>query len=146
MNAAETPRPTLGEILRRALRLRCPRCGQRRLFYGWFQMHDVCPHCKLKYERGPGYFLGSAYIGYGVLAITLIAAYMALRYGAGFTNRTLAAPLTAYAVVFALIFFRYARSLWLGMDYFLDPTGFDPATEDSPPSDEQPAPTGRPPE
>jgi hypothetical protein len=32
-------------------------------------------------------------------------------------------------MLFPLYFFRYARSLWLAIDYHLDPTGFDPNTE-----------------
>jgi uncharacterized protein (DUF983 family) len=40
--------------LRRGLRLRCPRCGEGRLFHGWNQLNDRCPACGLVYERETG--------------------------------------------------------------------------------------------
>ena len=116
----------LGTILSRALRLRCPRCGAGSLFRGWFRMHDRCSECHLKYERAPGYFLGSAYVNYVVTAILLTVAYVGLHYGAGYSNRALALPLGAFCVVFPLFLFRYARSSWLAMDCYFDPAGFDP--------------------
>jgi len=111
---------SLGEILGRALRLRCPRCGQGRLFYGLFSMHEKCASCNLKYERAPGFFLGSAYINYGATAVVLTVAYVGLHFGAGYSNRTLAIPLAAFCVLFPLSLFRHARALWLAMDCFWD--------------------------
>ena len=124
------PHPSYGTLLSRALQLRCPRCGGGKLFKGWFRMHERCPECGLKYERAPGYFLGSTYVNYGATAILLTIAYMGLHFGAGFSNRELALPLAAFCVVFPLFLFRYARSYWLAMDCYFDPTGFDPEQEE----------------
>lgn len=107
------------------MRLRCPRCGVGRLFVGWFRMHERCPGCDLKYERAPGYFLGSSYLNYGATALTLVVAYPLLHFGVGWTNTELTFPLVAWVMVFPLFFFRYARSLWLGMDYHFDGGSFD---------------------
>ena len=116
---------SLGIVVGRALRLRCPRCGEGRLFRGWFRMHEHCPGCGLKYERAPGYFLGSAYINYGITAVALTALYVGLHFGAGFSNRQLAAPLAIFCVLLPLFLFRYARSLWLALDSYIDTTGFE---------------------
>ena len=35
-------------ILRRGLGRRCPQCGKSRLFTGWWQLEDSCPHCGLQ--------------------------------------------------------------------------------------------------
>ena len=83
-------------------------------------MHESCANCKFKYERAPGYFLGSSYINYGLTTLTLTFGYIGLHFGAGFTNRTLAVPLGAYCVLFPLLCFRHARALWLAMDCFID--------------------------
>lgn len=88
-------------------------------------MHADCPSCKLRYERAPGYFLGSAYINYGVTAVLLTAAYATLHFAAGYSNRVLALPLGAFCVLFPLLFFRYARSLWLALDCFFDESMLD---------------------
>jgi uncharacterized protein (DUF983 family) len=114
----------LGTLLGRALRLRCPRCGGDRLFVGLFRMHARCNRCQLKYERAPGYFLGSTYINYGLTALLITVLYVGLHFGLKFSNRALALPLTAVCVVVPMFFFRYARALWLTMDLYFDPTGF----------------------
>ena len=123
-----------GSFAGRVLKLRCPRCGVGPLFKNLITMHERCPHCSLKYERAPGYFLGSTYINYGFMAITTMSAYFALHYGAGFSNEQLTIPLLAYCIVMPLILFRYARAWWLAIDSLCDPTGFgiqrDPAKND----------------
>lgn len=118
------PNRPLGGVLSRALRLRCPRCGEGKLFCGFFRMDQKCESCGLKYERAPGYFLGSAYINYGVTAVVLTVVYVWLALGRGIENRDLIAPMLALVILFPLFFFRYARSLWLAMDCYLDKTDF----------------------
>lgn len=117
------------EFASRAVRLRCPRCGGGKLFRGWFRMYETCPNCRLKYERAPGYFLGSAYINYGLTAIILTATYMVCRYILGIESRDLLWPLGAFCVVFPLVCFRFARSWWLAMDCYFDTEGFKDQNE-----------------
>jgi uncharacterized protein (DUF983 family) len=123
--STEYPAATLGQLLWRAQRLRCPRCGEGRLFSGLLSMHEACANCHLKYERAPGYFLGSIYVNYGFTAVAMTIGYLFLHAVLGFTNRQLAAPLVGFCVVFATFFFRYARALWICLDCFFDPTSFD---------------------
>lgn len=87
-------------------------------------MHPICSHCKLRYERAPGYFLGSTYVNYGFVALTLTALYMGLHFGAEIDNQWLTGPLIAYCVIVPLILFRHARAWWLAMDCYFDPTSF----------------------
>ncbi len=88
-------------------------------------METDCPKCKLRYERGPGYFLGSAYINYALTALLLTPSYVVLHFGANYDNRILLPVLGAFCVLFPLWFFRYARALWLALDCFIDVTGFE---------------------
>jgi uncharacterized protein (DUF983 family) len=113
-------------IFLRAVRLRCPACGQGRLFRGWFQMHPACSHCGLKYQREPGYFLGSIYFNYGLTALIITAVFFGLFLGAGVSPDAMLWPLAAFCVFFPLWFFRYARSLWLAFDEYFDPSGGRP--------------------
>ena len=108
-------------ILFRSLRLRCPRCGQGKMFTGWFRMAESCPACGLKYEREPGYFLGSIYINYGLTAILVVILYFSLYFGEVLPSRQLLWIMLAFSVLFPIWFFRYARSLWVGLDQFWDP-------------------------
>ncbi len=118
------PRPDLGVTLGRAARLRCPKCGQGREFQSWIRMAQRCESCGLRFERAPGYFLGSAYINYGLTAMCITFAYFTLHFGLGWTNRQLAPGLVTFCIVFPLFFFRFALAFWLGVDFWLDPVGF----------------------
>ena len=46
--------PTVGEILRRGLRRRCPRCGIGPLFRSGINAYDKCPECGLVYQPNRG--------------------------------------------------------------------------------------------
>lgn len=113
-----------GTAVSRALRLVCPRCGKGRLFKNLIVMYPRCSECSLKYEREPGYFLGSIYINYGFIGLTTMMAYLGLHYGAGYSNEALTPFLVTYVVGGSLFLFRYARSWWLTMDCYCDPIGF----------------------
>jgi uncharacterized protein (DUF983 family) len=105
----------------RSCLLRCPACGRGRLFRGWFSMHEACHGCGLKFSREPGYFLGSIYFNYGVTAALVMTVYLTLFFTTDVSPELLLGALTAFCVLFPLWFFRYARSLWLGMDLYFDP-------------------------
>lgn len=105
----------------RALRLACPYCGEGDLFAWWFGMHDRCPKCGVSFEREPGFFLGSIYFNYGLTALVVAIAYPVLLFTETLTGPWLIAGTMTFAILFPAWFFRYARSLWFGMDQFLDP-------------------------
>ena len=119
------PERTASALFSRDLRLRCPRCGEGPLFIGWFRMHERCSGCQLKYERSPGYVLGSTYINSGHTSLTMSAAYLILHFGYDVPKEWLAPPLAAYCVLWPLFWFRYARSLFLAFDCFFDASDFE---------------------
>ncbi len=110
----------------RAWRLCCPRCGQGRLFKNLISMNAECDHCHLHYEREPGYFLGSIYINYGLTALLVTLFYFALFFSGVVSPQEALWTVTAFALVFPIWFFRYARSLWMGFDHYWDPTADGP--------------------
>ena len=112
-------------IFFRSCRLRCPRCGRGRLFRGWFAMHERCAACGYRYERAPGYFLGSIYFNYGLTALLILGIYVPLYLSGWFTPQTLLWIGVAFSLLFPLWFFRYARSLWIGFDQYWDPVERD---------------------
>ncbi len=84
-------------------------------------MHDHCSHCQLKFQREPGFFLGSIYFNYGLTSLISLAVFFTLRLGYRLPSEQMTLPLLAFVLLFPLWFFRYARSLWLGMDQYFDP-------------------------
>jgi uncharacterized protein (DUF983 family) len=109
------------EILFRSLRLRCPLCGQGKLFRSWFRMHENCPNCGVKFEREGGFFLGSIYINYGLTSLVAAIVYPILLFKRILPNQISMALVLAFVLIFPLLFFPLSRSLWLGFDEFCDP-------------------------
>jgi uncharacterized protein (DUF983 family) len=105
----------------RALRLRCPACGQSPIFRGWFSMYETCASCGRRFDRGPGYLLGSIYFNYGITAMLVLVGYFAMFFGDVLADWQRLVLLSVFATVFATWFFRYARALWMAFDERWDP-------------------------
>ena len=101
--------------------LRCPRCGTRSLFRGWWTMHEQCWACGLRFEREQGYFLGAMYINYGVTVVLALLGSFALEWWIEVSLTQQLVLWVTFGTLFPLVFFRYSRSLWLSFDYFFDP-------------------------
>ena len=119
--ATERALARLGRAQARALRLRCPRCGRAPLFRGWFAMNTVCAVCDLRFERAPGYWIGAIYVNYGVTVGIAVVGFFLLRALAGWDAPWQLALWIPFVIVFPLWFFRYSRSLWLALEYALNP-------------------------
>jgi uncharacterized protein (DUF983 family) len=109
-------------LITRGLRLRCPACGRGRIFRGLFTMHNECSHCGRPFQRGPGFFLGSIYFNYGVTGLAVVVLYFTFFFTAALTDGQLLAVTLAFALIFPMWFFRYARALWIAFDELWDPT------------------------
>ncbi len=105
----------------RALRLRCPACGVGKLFRNRLQMQDPCQQCGRKFDRAPGYLLGSIYFNYGVTTLLVVVLYFSLFFSNTLSSRQLLWTLGAFSLLFPLWFFRYARALWIAFDERWDP-------------------------
>jgi uncharacterized protein (DUF983 family) len=120
-------RPPLLRALRYALMLRCPNCHQGRLFRGWInRMFRRCPHCGLSYFREPGYYLGGMIITYILAVIVLIGVYLAALLLPGtpvtaFSDNEKFALWILFTIVLTLLFVRPSYSIWLALDFWLDP-------------------------
>ena len=116
------PRRTWRTV-RRALGLRCPRCGQAPIFVRGYQMRPGCPRCGLRFEREPGYFTGAMYVSYilalPVLGICVLAVYL-LAPSLSFWASVAAAVVLFLPWVPAI--FRYSRVIWIHLDQTIDPS------------------------
>jgi uncharacterized protein (DUF983 family) len=114
-------RGSLWTVFGRSVRLRCPACGKGRLFRNLFAMHESCDRCGLAFRREPGFYLGSIYVNYGLTALVVAVAYPILLFG-GYVDETILLAVSAvFVFVFPVLFFPFARALWLGFDQYFDP-------------------------
>jgi hypothetical protein len=84
-------------------------------------MNDKCAACGRRFNRGPGYLLGSIYFNYGVTAMLVLVFYFAMFFGDVLPDWQRLVVLSVFAAVFAMWFFRYARALWMAFDERWDP-------------------------
>lgn len=115
-------------LMRRAITLRCPNCGQGRLIKNWFGLEERCPVCQVWLEREEGYFLGA-------MAINLIVAELIPVIGAviyvisTWPNppwQVLQIAVPVLMGLFPIVLFPFSRMLWLALDWT-----FRPPTRDS---------------
>ena len=102
---------------------RCPICGGKKIFSGWFTIKDRCPTCAYGFERESGYWVGAVIVNtaftfaiFGVMFVgTLIATipdveWVPLLAVAAFTN-----------LLFPVFFYPYSKTLWMALDIYFHP-------------------------
>jgi uncharacterized protein (DUF983 family) len=126
------PVPRLAEagtfrVLIRGVRKRCPRCGERRIFDGFFTLKTRCPACDLRFEKEEGGFLGAMALNYAV-AIAFWLVVMII--GVALTVPVVpVAPLLAMSIgVLAAVpvwFYPRSKALWAAIEYLVARTAPD---------------------
>ena len=101
--------------------LKCPRCGMGGLFDGFFRMRPECSHCRLKFEREQGFFVGAIYVNYAVTVLIALPGFFLLDYYAEISLSQQLMLWGAFTVFFPILFFRHSRGLWLSLAYLFDP-------------------------
>lgn len=113
--------PQLTTILARSLRLKCPCCGQGHVLRGWFGMPERCRSCGVVFEREAGFFLGPMLFN-GALTTIVTAIAMPIFFITDLYSREIILACGfGFGILFPLLFFPWARSLWLGLDEYFDP-------------------------
>ena len=84
-------------------------------------MNDNCALCGLKFEREQGYFVGAIYINYAATVGIALPGFFLLDTFAGITLNQQLVLWLSFAVIFPLLFFHHARSLWLVLDHYFNP-------------------------
>ncbi len=64
----------ISAMLWRAMTLRCPHCGSRRILADWFHMKERCPRCGLNFEREEDDY----YLGAYMVALFIMEGFFAL--------------------------------------------------------------------
>jgi len=129
-------RPTPETLVYRALRLRCPRCGQGKMFRTWFRMYHRCSVCNLLIDHpGSGYYLGSIYINYGATAWFTTISFIVGRLYFQVPAVPMGWFLGVFCIIFPCFFFRYSRALWLALDCQFDTAVLDEGREHQEPGE-----------
>lgn len=125
------PKPSFWLFLRRALRLRCPECGESPIFkplsetrsvHDWMHPLEKCPRCNYRYEREAGYFLLSTWaLNYGIVGgLGLLAAfYVEWNWHPPLWKTILCVAVPV--LVSNFLFVRHSKAIFLAFDHHMDP-------------------------
>jgi uncharacterized protein (DUF983 family) len=108
-------------LLGRGLHLRCPVCGQGKLYRGWFKMYEQCPVCHFTYEREAGYFTGAMAVNLIVSELIIAAITIPLAVNQDIPLIPLILWGLTMPILFPLLFYRHTKSLWMSLDHLLHP-------------------------
>jgi uncharacterized protein (DUF983 family) len=111
-------------LLVRALLLRCPNCGHRGLFTGFFEMKERCPNCGIMLARGESdYFIGAYTLNLIAVEILLAGTFLIvvvvtwpnppwdlLQYGG-----------VVLSILGAVLCYPFAKTTWLAVDLIFRP-------------------------
>jgi uncharacterized protein (DUF983 family) len=119
------PRSSVASKFRRALSLRCPRCGGRGIMQNWLHMREGCPSCGLALERGEhsDFWIG-AYV-FNLVFGELVAIGVPIIWMVASSPHQPWTAIEIVAIVLCValpfLFFPFSRALWLAWDLSFRP-------------------------
>jgi uncharacterized protein (DUF983 family) len=129
----QDPRPPAGPhvglrpaavLIGRALRLRCPNCGQRRIFRRWIHMRESCPRCHLLFDRGErDYFIGSYTLNFVGAELMIVGTGLIFLFSTwpDVPGDVLKWGLLALMIPFPVFTYPFAKTIWLAIDLLFRP-------------------------
>jgi uncharacterized protein (DUF983 family) len=100
-----------GTLVRRAIALRCPRCGVGAIFDSRFRMRVFCPQCGIVFWKSEGEWLGPGLIDYSIATASGLVAWAVLVL-AGVSAAAQLGFASLAALVIAAALSRWSRSFW----------------------------------
>jgi uncharacterized protein (DUF983 family) len=112
--------PRLKTLLVRAVTRRCPHCGAPDIFRNYLTLKDHCPRCGYTFEREEGYFLGAYAVNLLAAEFITVALLVYFLVNTDYSWVTLELIFIPLAVLLPILFFPFARTLWMTIDLMVD--------------------------
>jgi len=110
------------------MNLKCPKCHEGRLFETGsfsfqkpFDMYENCPNCGFNYWPEPGYYYGAMFLSYIISGWFCIGFILFFHWVLDWSTAASFALLIGFLSIIFVWFFRFSRSLWIGLNYNYDP-------------------------
>ena len=101
----------LKRLLRTTLLLRCPHCGEGKLFESMYRVRPTCPVCGVRFERNPGEWTGAVVIVYAI-AVGICFPLWIWMFATGHTFRYDEWALAGLALFLIAATYRNAKAMW----------------------------------
>lgn len=97
------------------LRLKCPACGNGRIYRSLTVMNPACPACGVVFEREEGDFVGAVVVAYSVTAVVVAAGVYAVEVLADLDPMLHVLLWSLVAALFLIFTYRNMKGIWLGI-------------------------------
>lgn len=119
----------------RAVRRRCPVCGAKGIFSGWFTLRNRCPECNFSFEREEGYWVGAMIANIaaaeGLFGLLFIGGILVTYPDVPWTGLGIAGA--AVMILLPIVFYPFSKTLWLWVDLaFIHPLDADDLRSNDP--------------
>ena len=115
-----TERRSIIKTLSRALRLKCPVCGESSIVGSPFHIKHQCPACDALFKREDGFFVGAIMANVVTTEFVILVLYVAALPVVNTRFELVLTILSAVALVFPVAFYHHSWSLWLGFDHLVE--------------------------
>jgi uncharacterized protein (DUF983 family) len=104
-------------MIGRALRRRCPRCGEK-AFTSYFILHEHCPDCGLRFEREEGYWVGALVINTAVVFASFLVLFVGgmLIFWPDVPWGALAVVTLGSMALLPIFFYPLSKTLWMALE------------------------------
>ncbi|HLL73371.1 MAG TPA: DUF983 domain-containing protein [Pyrinomonadaceae bacterium] len=113
-------RRSIIKTLSRALRLRCPVCGESSIVGSPFHIKHQCPACDALFKREDGFFVGAIMANVVTTEFVILVLYVAALPVINTRFELVLTILSAVALIFPVAFYHHSWSFWLGFDHLVE--------------------------
>ena len=114
---------SLGTLLGRGLRKKCPVCAGGNLFDGWFKLRTRCPTCGYSFSREEGYWVSAIIVNVGVIQVMFIILFVVIVLATAPDVEW--APLLILGgtmnLLFPIFWYPFSKTLWMAIDLYFHP-------------------------
>jgi len=106
------------EMLRFAcvgMTLRCPACGEGRIYRNLTEMNRSCSQCGVVFEREEGDFVGAMLVAYSITAVVIAAGVYLVEVYTSLDAMVHVLLWSAVATLFLVFTYRNMKGIWLGI-------------------------------
>ncbi|MGH8927184.1 MAG: DUF983 domain-containing protein [Acidimicrobiia bacterium] len=116
-------RQPLTRLIGRALRRRCPQCGNASAFVGFWKLAPHCAACGHTFERESGYWVGAVIFNtaLAILAFLLTFALVLLTTWPEVPWDLLAPIAIGVTILLPVLSYPWAQTTWMAYDLFVHP-------------------------
>ncbi len=110
----------LKEAFRRAVKLRCPVCGQGALVERPFHIRHHCQSCDSVFKREDGFFVGAILANVVITELMILVVCFFALLVLGVDYEAMLWVLFTIGVLFPIAFYHHSWSLWLMFDNLVE--------------------------